>query len=53
VSDIVGTLEPGKQADLVATAASPLDDVEELQRVTFVMKEGTVYKRHPDPGRSQ
>jgi imidazolonepropionase-like amidohydrolase len=53
VSDIVGTLEPGKQADLVATAASPLEDVEELQRVTFVMKEGTVYKRHPDPGRPQ
>lgn len=47
VSDIAGTVEPGKQADLIATAGSPLDDIEELRRVGFVMKDGTVYKRTP------
>jgi imidazolonepropionase-like amidohydrolase len=32
------------ERDLVATAVSPLEDVEALRRVTFVMKDGTVYK---------
>jgi len=41
----VGTLEVGKSADLVATRRTPLVDVTELVRVTFVMRAGTVYKR--------
>jgi imidazolonepropionase-like amidohydrolase len=41
----VGTLEVGKQADLVATRRTPLVDVTELVRVIFVMRAGTVYKR--------
>jgi imidazolonepropionase-like amidohydrolase len=44
VSDVAGTIEPGKQADLIATAGSPLDDIEQLQHVVFVMKDGTVYQ---------
>ena len=41
----VGTLEVGKRADLIATRRNPLVDVTELQRVVFVMRAGTVYKR--------
>ncbi len=43
-SDRVGTIEPGKFADLIAVAGDPLRDVTELERVTFVMKGGMVYK---------
>jgi imidazolonepropionase-like amidohydrolase len=40
----IGTLEPGKFADIVATASNPLDDVAVLMDVAFVMKGGTIYK---------
>jgi imidazolonepropionase-like amidohydrolase len=40
----VGTLEAGKYADLIAVTASPLDRVEVLEHVAFVMKGGKVYK---------
>jgi imidazolonepropionase-like amidohydrolase len=40
----VGTLEAGKFADLIAVTANPLDRVEELEHVAFVMKGGKVYK---------
>jgi len=43
-SDKVGTIEPGKWADIVAVSGDPLKDITELQRVTFVMKAGVVYK---------
>jgi imidazolonepropionase-like amidohydrolase len=43
-SDRVGTIERGKFADLIAVAGDPLRDITELERVTFVMKGGTVYK---------
>lgn len=40
----VGTLESGKYADLIAVSANPLDHVEVLEHVSFVMKGGKVYK---------
>src|SRR5580765_3043176 len=43
-SDSVGTIEAGKFADVIAVAGDPLRDITELERVTFVMKNGTVYK---------
>jgi len=43
-SDRLGSVEPGKFADLVAVAGDPLADITELERVRFVMKEGVVYK---------
>ncbi len=42
--DKMGTVEPGKWADLVAVSGDPLADITELQRVKFVMKAGAVYK---------
>ncbi len=41
----LGSIEPGKIADVVAVAGDPLEDIAELTRVTFVMKDGVVYRR--------
>ena len=44
-SDRVGAVAAGYYADLIAVAGDPLRDITELERVTFVMKGGLVYKR--------
>jgi imidazolonepropionase-like amidohydrolase len=41
----LGAVEPGRYADVVAVKGDPLADVAELERVSFVMKGGTVYKQ--------
>ena len=46
-SDRIGSVAPGKFADLVAVRGNPLDDVTLLQHVRFVMKDGVVYKNEP------
>ena len=43
-TDRVGTIEPGKWADVIAIDGDPLKDVRRLQHVSFVMKSGVVYK---------
>ena len=43
-ADKIGTIEPGKWADLVAVDGDPLADVTTLERVKFVMKGGEVVK---------
>jgi imidazolonepropionase-like amidohydrolase len=45
VDDRLGSIEAGKVADIVAVPGDPLADVHALERVSFVMKEGVVYKR--------
>ena len=45
ISDILGTLEEGKLADLVAVQGNPLDDISLMESVSFVMKDGVVYKQ--------
>ncbi|MGB0987893.1 MAG: amidohydrolase family protein [Pseudoalteromonas spongiae] len=44
MSDALGTLEAGKQADIIATNGNPLKKIEELLDVDFVMKGGKVFK---------
>jgi imidazolonepropionase-like amidohydrolase len=40
----LGTLTPGKRADLIAIEGNPLADIEALRRVRLVMKDGLVQK---------
>jgi imidazolonepropionase-like amidohydrolase len=39
----VGTLEPGKRADLIAIDGDPLKDIAAMDRVSLVMKDGVTY----------
>ena len=43
-SDRVGTIEPGRFADLIAVSGDPLRDITVLEDVRWVMKGGVVYK---------
>ena len=45
MTDQLGTIEPGKIADLIATDENPLQNIKALEKVTFVMKEGVIYKQ--------
>ena len=49
LQDQLGSIEPGKRADIIATARSPLEDISALMDVRFVMRDGKVY-RHDDVG---
>jgi imidazolonepropionase-like amidohydrolase len=40
----IGTIEPGKFADVIAVEGNPLEDIGALAHVAFVMKAGQVYK---------
>lgn len=44
LQDSIGTFATGKKADIIATAGSPLEDISELTRVRFVMRDGVVYR---------
>ncbi len=44
LSDQIGTIAPGMQADLVAVQGNPLEDITAVRRVVFVMKGGKVYR---------
>jgi imidazolonepropionase-like amidohydrolase len=40
----IGVIAPGAYADVIAVAADPLKDVSALERVTFVMHDGSIFK---------
>lgn len=44
-SDVLGSLQPGKYADIIAVSGNPLEDIRLLENVKFVMKEGKIYKQ--------
>ena len=44
-SSEIGSIKPGKYADLIAVAGDPLADVRLLEDVKFVMKDGKIYKQ--------
>jgi imidazolonepropionase-like amidohydrolase len=44
IDKTTGTLEPGKQADIVAVPGDPLADIKATEKVVFVMKGGKVYR---------
>src|SRR5437667_5199102 len=41
----LGSIKPGKWADLIAVSGDPLNDIRVLENVKFVMKAGTTYKQ--------
>ena len=41
----IGSLTTGKWADIVAVSGDPSRDIQDIQKVTFVMKNGVIYKR--------
>jgi len=45
IDDRLGSIETGKLADIVAVPGDPLADIHVMEHVSFVMKEGVVYKR--------
>jgi imidazolonepropionase-like amidohydrolase len=47
--DDLGQIQPGRHADVIAVPGNPLEDITALQRVSFVMKDGTIYKLDGKP----
>jgi imidazolonepropionase-like amidohydrolase len=45
----LGTLAAGKLADVVAVPGDPIADISLMKKVSFVMKEGVVYKLNSAP----
>jgi len=45
----LGTIAAGKIADVVAVPGNPIDDISLMKRVSFVMKDGAVYKLNSVP----
>ncbi len=43
-SDVIGSIEVGKRADIIATDRSPLEDITELERVSTVIKAGKLIR---------
>jgi imidazolonepropionase-like amidohydrolase len=44
-SNEIGSIKPGKYADIIAVSGDPIADVRVLEDVKFVMKEGRIYKQ--------
>jgi imidazolonepropionase-like amidohydrolase len=44
-SNEIGSIKPGKYADIIAVAGDPLTDIRTLDTVQFVMKDGKIYKQ--------
>ncbi len=44
-NNLIGSIEPGSFADIIAVNGNPLTDIGDLEKVVFVMKDGRVYKK--------
>ncbi len=44
LGDVIGTIAPGYQADIIALDGDPLQEIEAVRRVVFVMKGAVVYR---------
>ena len=52
MTDQIGSIAPGLQADIIAVVGDPLKDITAVRRVVFVMKGGVVYKNVGRRGKS-
>jgi imidazolonepropionase-like amidohydrolase len=48
-SDSIGTIEPGKFADIIAIDGDPIQNINAIEKVVFVMKDGVVFKNDLAP----
>ena len=46
VEDQLGQIKPGMLADIIALETNPLTDISSVSRVSFVMKDGVVFKNN-------
>jgi imidazolonepropionase-like amidohydrolase len=51
LSDQIGTIEPGKLADMIAVEGEPLRDINTMDKVVFVMKNGAIIKNDVKTGK--
>jgi imidazolonepropionase-like amidohydrolase len=42
IDSILGSIEVGKMADIIAIDGNPIDDINTMEKVVFIMKEGKV-----------
>ena len=47
-TDNLGSLRPGRYADIIAIRGNPIEDITLMEHVSFVMKGGIVYKHSQD-----
>jgi imidazolonepropionase-like amidohydrolase len=52
-SDRIGTIEPGRLADIIAIDGDPTQDINAIEKVVFVMKDGAVFKNDLAPKTNQ
>ena len=52
-SDRIGTIEAGKFADIIALESDPTQDINAIEKVVFVMKDGAVFKNDLAPKTDQ
>jgi imidazolonepropionase-like amidohydrolase len=46
VEDKLGQIKPGMLADIIAVQNDPLQDISTVKNVSFVMKDGVIYKQN-------
>ena len=47
VEDVLGQIKPGMLADIIAFQKNPIEDISTVENVSFVMKDGIVFKQTP------
>jgi imidazolonepropionase-like amidohydrolase len=45
IAEKTGTLVPGMLADVTACPGNPLEDIRQVEKIRFVMKDGVVYRK--------
>jgi imidazolonepropionase-like amidohydrolase len=44
ITDVAGSITKGKSADIIAVDGDPVQDISVMKNISFVMKEGKIYK---------